>query len=80
MFSEWIQKLWLMFVKGDLIKIHLLNTQVVCSCFETKFSFYSELRVLRLTLPLPSDPDQIAIQEDCFFKEVEILDDVQNQR
>ena len=39
MFSEWMQKLWLMFVKGDLIKIHLLNTQVVCSCFETKFSF-----------------------------------------
>ena len=33
-FSEWIQEPWLMFEKGDLIKVHLLNMQVVCSCFE----------------------------------------------
>jgi len=35
-FSEWTQGPWLMFEKEDLIKVHLLNMQVVCSRFEAE--------------------------------------------
>ena len=61
-FSEWMQETWLMFEKEDLIKVHLLNMEVVCICFEAEILLlqitHSEdgVAVLRWTFLSPSDP------------------------
>ena len=65
-FSGLMQESWLMFMKGDLIKVHSLNVQVIFYCTYTPFTVYPSSFVKLLICNLRHDKKRLSEKNFVF--------------